>query len=339
MKLAKVPRVEGERVRRELSLLGGVEDDHKIVDDGEYVLIPLKEGIDERMADQIGFEIIAGELPSRCTYRSPMEQILAEVEIEEDLKEYLPRKWELLGDVLVMRFPEPLENEKEAIATKYAEVLGAKTVCEEVDTISGTYRTPNLEVLIGQETETVHKENGVLYKMDVSEVMFSSGNIDERVRVAELDCESETIVDMFAGIGYFSLPLAVHGSPSRVFACEINPVAYHYLNENIALNGVEGTITPIMGDNRDFQAEGIADRVLMGYVDHTERFLPKALELVREGGVVHYHNTFPTDSLEESCMRDLHEYVGNGHEVLRIREIKSYAPGISHAVIDFRYFE
>ncbi len=338
MKLARIPREKGERVRRELSLNDFIENDFRIVDDGEYVLIPLKESVSDQVADRIGFEITDGELPSRCTYRSPMDRILAEIEISEHLKKHLPHKWELLGDVLVMRIPDMLQDAKEVIAGKYAEVLGAETVCEEVDIISGTYRRPQLEVLLGESTETIHKENGVLYKMDVSEVMFSSGNIDERVRMAEVDCAGETIVDMFAGIGYFSLPLAVHGRPHNILACELNPVAYHYLEENIALNGADDVITPIMGDNRDLGGEGFADRVIMGYVGSTEQFIPKALELLKSGGVIHYHNTFPSDSLEDSIMNDLQRYAENGYDVLNIKEIKSYAPAISHAVVDFCYF-
>lgn len=145
------------------------------------------------------------------------------------------------------------------------------------------------------------------------------------------------MVDMFAGIGYFSLPLAVHAHASRVIACEINPVAFGYLKENIGLNQVEGVVTPILGDNRDLPGRGCADRVVMGYVGTTDHFLPKAIELVKPGGVVHYHETCPVDEWPTRPLRRIRENAGARElDVLRMAEVKSYAPAISHYVIDFR---
>ena len=219
----------------------------------------------------------------------------------------MPRKWELLGDVLVIRLPLELMPFKADIAETYAEVLHARTVCLETGGISGLHRTPQVEVIFGDGTETVHKENGILYKLDVTKVMFSSGNMDEKKRMATLDCRGETIVDMFAGIGYFSLPLAVHAMAERVVACEINPVAFGYLVENIGLNDVVDVVQPFLGDNRDLPGKHWADRVLMGYVGITEQFLPKAFELVKSGGVIHYHEVCPIDEFPERPLRRIAE--------------------------------
>jgi tRNA wybutosine-synthesizing protein 2 len=194
-------------------------------------------------------------------------------------------------------------------------------------------------VISGEGTETVHKENGILYKLDVARVMFSSGNMEEKRRMASLDCRGETIADMFAGIGYFSLPLALHAKAERVVACEINPVAFGYLVENIALNRVETVVQPFLGDNRDLPGEHWADRVLMGYVGTTEHFLPKAFELVKSGGVIHYHETCPVEEFPERSLKRIAASAGEARiEVLRQDEVKSYAPAISHYVIDFRVF-
>ena len=35
--------------------------------------------------------------------------------------------------------------------------------------------------------------------------MFSAGNISEKIRVAGFRCVGETVVDLYAGIGYFTL--------------------------------------------------------------------------------------------------------------------------------------
>lgn len=38
------------------------------------------------------------------------------------------------------------------------------------------------------------------YTYDVTKCMFSSGNITEKIRIAQLSCEGETIVDLYAGL-------------------------------------------------------------------------------------------------------------------------------------------
>ncbi len=194
-----------------------------------------------------------------------------------------------------------------------------------------------MEVLYGTDTESVRLENGIRYRFDVTKVMFASGNTDERMRMRRLDCEGETVLDMFAGIGYFTLPLAKFSGARRVFACEKNPESYEYLVRNIRDNGLQGRVIPILGDNRDLPGKAFADRILMGYVQTTSEFLPAALRMLRPGGTIHYHDTFYVkerdarikEIFDEACGRD-------GYEVLSIREVKSFAPSVSHYVADVR---
>ena len=87
-------------------------------------------------------------------------------------------------------------------------------------------------------TETIHEENKIKYLLDPQQVMFSSGNMDERIRMATVSNEKETVVDLFAGIGYFTLPIAVHSHSHQIIACELNPVAFQYLEKNCQLNHV-----------------------------------------------------------------------------------------------------
>jgi tRNA wybutosine-synthesizing protein 2 len=270
---------------------------------------------------------------------SPFENIVQSLIIPNHLKVFLPRKWELLGDVLLYKIPDELEYLKEEIAKAYAKELHAKTVLKELG-IVGDLREPKVELLWGEETETVHKENGVKFKLDVAKLMFSSGNIDERIRMASIADRKEVVVDMFAGIGFFSIPMALHSRPKKIFACELNPVAYRYLCENIQLNEVEDFVTPIQGDNRDFDKEGIADRIVMGYLEDTYRYLPKALTILKyEGGMVHYHEKCPNELLETRPLENVRKEVeksGRGLELLEMRTVKSYAPGVSHVVLDVR---
>jgi tRNA wybutosine-synthesizing protein 2 len=340
MRLARVPRGQAEELRRRIAAAHGLRRDVRIMQREGLVLIPLTDDLTDEMAREMGLTVEEGCASPRASYTTPFDEAVSRLTIPRSLVGLLPRKWELLGDVLVLRLPAELDPYKHEIGRAYADALRARTACREIGVISGVHRSPNLEVLYGEGTETVHRENGILYKLDVRKVMFSSGNIDEKRRMGELDCRDETVVDMFAGIGYFSLPLAVHAGASRVMACEINPVAFGYLRQNMALNRVEQVVQPVLGDNRDLPGRGFADRVVMGYVGTTDHFLPKAFELIRPGGVVHYHETCPVDEWPARPIQRIRERAGGRQvEILRQAEVKSYAPAISHYVIDFRVLD
>ncbi|HSA36032.1 MAG TPA: methyltransferase domain-containing protein, partial [Methanomassiliicoccales archaeon] len=168
-------------------------------------------------------------------------------------------------------------------------------------------------------------------------VMFSSGNFDEKLRMASLDCRGETVVDMFAGIGYFTMPLAAKARAEKVIACEINPDAIGFLKKNIELNHVADRVTVFEGDNRQLPGEMFADRVVMGYVNVTWQFLPKAFSMVKRGGIIHYQDTCSIDRIPDGLIENVRKGSGGRpFEILRIKEVKAYAPSISHMVLDVR---
>ncbi|HDO19853.1 MAG TPA: class I SAM-dependent methyltransferase family protein [Thermoplasmatales archaeon] len=252
----------------------------------------------------------------------------------------LPKKWEKIGDVLIIKLPDSLRNYEIEVAEVYASVLKCKSVLEDVAGIDGEYRIPKFRLIYGdKDTETVHTENGVRYKLDPAKIMFSSGNKDERMRMATVSNEKEVVVDMFAGIGYFSLPIAVYSRPKKIYAIEKNSFAYHYLVENISLNHVTDVIEPLLGDNRDVTPEGIADRVIMGYIKNTYEFLPVAIKALKSSGTIHYHETCPNELLPQrpiNKITKIAERYGKRADIERIKRVKSYAPGVSHVVIDVR---
>lgn len=337
---ARVARERAEELRRRLARAGLVDKAKGIIEDGRSVVIPLLARPGEGLLGAYGAELVDADFPARKPRLAPIDEIRAAARVPMELKLLIPEKWELFGDVGVVRLDQRLEPYAREVAEAFASVLGLKSVLQDVGGIRGELREPVVRVLLGSETVTKHLENGIVYKFDVAKLMFSSGNLDERIRMASVPCDGETVVDMFAGIGYFSLPLAVYQSPKKVIACEINPVAYSYLVENISLNGVQGVVEPVLGDNRDLPGKSFADRVIMGYVKTTHEYLPTAMRLVRDGGVIHYHETCPNELLPERPLSRLEDAAGGGKvEVLRIKQVKSYAPGVSHVVVDARVFK
>jgi tRNA wybutosine-synthesizing protein 2 len=256
----------------------------------------------------------------------------------------LPEKWEKIGMVVTIKIPEELIQYKQIIGKAYAEVLGCKTALNDTGGISGVYRNPVVEVIFGSsETETIHSENGIRFKLDPQKIMFSSGNMTERRRMGTVANKNETVVDLFAGIGYFTLPMAVYSKPKKIFACEMNPVAYRYLCSNVVLNQVSAIVEPLLGDNRRIAPKDCADRVILGYLKDPQGFLRVALECLRNHtGVLHYHELVPVEFIPDQPISHIETVANMYHrsvDVLKLNEIKSYAPRVNHMVLDVRIFE
>jgi len=264
--------------------------------------------------------------------------------IPKNIFKNLPYKWEKIGDVLIIKIPNVLIKFKKEIGKQYATVLDCKTALNEVSGISGIYRTPNVEVIYGtKNTETIHKENGIRFKLNPQKVMFSSGNMDERIRMAKISDKKETVIDLFAGIGYFAIPIAVYSKPKKIFACEINPISYEYLCNNISLNHVTEIVEPLLGDNKEIAPKNVADRVVMGYIRDTHKFLQIAMNCLKDHtGIIHYHDVFPDDVVPKkpfTFIQKAAEQYNSDVELMAFKKIKSYAPGVSHVVLDVKIGE
>ena len=147
---------------------------------------------------------------------------------------------------------------------------------------------------------------------------------------------------MFAGIGYFSLPIAKHASPEKIYSIEINPVSYKSLVENIKINHLEEKIIPILGDSKkevlNLSKSGIrADRVIMGVLPAPKDFIREALSLVKDNGsIFHYEGIISKEDFL-SLFEEFHneaKKIGFKSELKARRYIKSYGPNLYHAVLD-----
>ncbi|MBQ8018701.1 MAG: class I SAM-dependent methyltransferase family protein [Methanobrevibacter sp.] len=241
-------------------------------------------------------------------------------------------KYKKIGDILILD-NSYLGNDFEELSIKH----NVKTIMK-IDHIQGTKREPVYKILFGEETETVNKENGCLFKLDLSKVMWSKGNNNERLRIAKLVNDGETVIDMFAGIGYFSIPIGVHANASEIISIEINPNSYNFLCENIRLNKLNN-VTPILGDCKIETPKFKADRIIMGYVKTTHHYLNVAINSLNEGGIIHYHETVPEKLINTRPIeRIISQANGRDVELLKINKIKKYAPGVEHVVVDARIY-
>ncbi len=323
--------VERERAETAIDALAseGVYDDSRSVQPyGEGVAVPVTAPPERTTV----LEVVETTLPPRN--RDLRDLLAARGWSEADL-EGVPSSWAVVGTCVLVQAIDGDVPRAGEIGDALLELHGDADTVLLSRGIDGQRRDPDVEVVAGVgDTEVVHTEHGTRYALDLTATMFSPGNQAERVRMGEVASERERIFDMFAGVGYFTLPMARAGA--NVTAAEIDPTAYRYLVENAVLNGVENRISAVRADCRDVDAA--ADRVVMGHYDAVN-YLDTALAALVPGGTLHLHATAPaddpwTDSVAalESAAAD----AGRAPTVCDRRVVKSHAPGVDHVVVDAR---
>ncbi len=236
---------------------------------------------------------------------------------------YTGKGFFMLGEVAVIHGKKPAGSEVEEIV-KFRHPQGVLWI----ESLNDVTRTPSTEVLWGDVGEVRHQENGYTYFLDPQKVMFSQGNRLEKQRMAAWGNKRgrpERVADMFAGIGYFSLSIA--GSGAEVHAMEINPVAFAYLERNIAANRLSDRITPSLGDCRDL-LEGTYDRIVMGHFDAIGMF-PAALQHAAAGSTIHLHSI---GSVEDRIRADCKS--AGFSPTIEVHNVKKYRPHAWHVVQD-----
>jgi len=219
--------------------------------------------------------------------------------LAEDKAALAVRSFDVVGDIAIIRVPEQLETERFLIAQALQRCLPyIKTVLRQVGAVEGDFRTRKLEWLSGEEkTVTFHREHGCVFKVDLARMYFSSRLLYERARVAELCSNSgaqERILNMFSGIGCFSIIIAKRSTKGHVYSVDLNPHAVTHQLKNIRLNKVKGKVTAAFADAREIAEsllKGRMQRVLMPLPEKAYAYLESAMAAIgSEGGTIHYYD-------------------------------------------------
>ncbi|WP_129596298.1 class I SAM-dependent methyltransferase [Methanohalophilus profundi] len=330
-----VPARDTEKIRSELQSRGLLDRSRKfvsrIVGGESFVEIPVTDLVS-------GYEIKRQEQPEFYRQQMNLKERLSGKMKPEEL-EKIPSGWQILGNIIVVTISEKIIHRGGEIAE---ELLNMYPFCDTVVRdlgINGSLRQPKRQLVSGNTTETIHKENGCYFKLDVTEVMYSKGNLREKNRMSKLG-NGEIVVDMFAGIGYFTIPMAVHSQPEQIYSIELNPVSFGYLKDNVRLNDVQHIVQPLNGNCAEVTPKGVADRVIMGYVGGTADYLHVAIDaLNKKGGMLHFHEALAENLMFDRPIGQIKKAAkmqGRNVEIMECRSIKKYSPGVWHVVVDAR---
>jgi tRNA (guanine37-N1)-methyltransferase len=258
----------------------------------------------------------------------------------------LYKSYDIVGDIAVIRVPETLKQRDEIIGQAIMQIhRRVKAVWHQVGSVSGDFRLRKLEWVAGErKAETVHKEHGCLFKVDLEKCYFSPRLAYERIRIAQHVQPEEVIVNMFAGVGCYSIVIARHSEAKRIYSIDINPVAVRYMQENIKLNKVEERVIPIQGDAKKVVEEelrNIADRIIMPLPERAYEYLDCAIRSLKPtGGWIHYYdfehakkNENPVEKIESKVSKKL-EMLGVDFNVPFGRIVRLTGPNWYQVVLD-----
>jgi tRNA (guanine37-N1)-methyltransferase len=213
----------------------------------------------------------------------------------EELKQVY-HSYDIVGDIAVIRVPEKLAHQSQVIAEAIMQLHGnVKAVWRQAGAVEGVFRLRKLVHVAGEKrTETTHREFGCIFKVDLEKCYFSPRLSFERMRIASLVKPREIVVNMFAGVGSYSILIAKHTQAKKIYSIDVNPTAFQYMQENILLNKVFSRIIALKGDAKVFIKEklhGKADRILMPLPEKAYDYLEAAVETLKpKGGWVHYYD-------------------------------------------------
>ncbi len=262
--------------------------------------------------------------------------ILTEKEIES-----LYGAFDQVGDIIILRIPDSLVSKKETIGKVLLEkVKTAKSIFYQSSPVSGDFRTRRLELLAGEDkTETEYKEHGCRFKVDVEKAFFSPRLSTERERIANLIKDGETVINMFGGVGMFSI-IAAKKKKCVVYNIDINPKAANLCEQNIKLNKLVGEVKSLTGDAAKIIEErlsGKGDRVLMLLPEKSDEFLDSAIKAAKKNCIIHYYcHIHGNKKNEVSRLAKEHflEIMKIKTEILSSKIVRPVGPRFYQAVVD-----
>lgn len=337
-KAVKVRTQDGEQAHRALARVGALDPSRKPRVEEGWLLLPIVEGIGEAVDLPAVFRVVEADLEARPVKPTTLREAPG---LPPELADEVTRSLDLVGDIAIIRLKDDIRSRAGEIGEALMSVHPRLRAVAVDDGVTGPLRLRSLTLVAGQgPLVTTHREHGVNLRVDLEQAYFSPRLATEHRRVAELVRPGERVLDMFCGVGPFAVLIAKLASPSEVLAVDLNPRAVELVEENAALNGVGHLVRAHVGDARSVVPTlGSFDRIVMNHPHGAFAFLDVALQASREGSELHLHLIGTEDETREVLEDALRHASGMGIAGLRLlgsREVRTYAPGVSHNCLDLR---
>jgi len=345
-----VHKTEGESVRKLLIRQSLINTSLQIERDETFIYFPLTKLPSESEKDLISSfvkDFSIGKKVFQVKHEGPKNLVEAlDVVLQPHELASLPHSYDVIGNVAVLDIPSSLSQHSRIIGEALLKVhKHIKTVLDKKEVIKDLYRVGKYEIIAGENrTETIHREHGCKFAVDVTKVFFSPRLSTEHNRIASLVNPNEVILDMFCGIGPFSIIIA-RKVFSNVYAIDVNPYAIEYLRKNIKLNKLRGKIMSYVGDAREVVSKnnlvGIADRVIMNHPVAADKFIDVACKAIKEeGGILHFYDFLKTEELEDPVEKHvIAQILRSSRQVEKIltrKIVRPIAPHTYQVAIDLK---
>jgi len=363
VKYVKIKKTDGQVFIKQFKTnLQVIDKKIKVLHEGNFILFPIldeKEVVNILKNQQFEYEIIKRKGSIRNDYKfKSLKEALKEI-LPENLFHYIPNSYDIIGDIAILEFDKFNDIDSkidDSLKIKIADALisvnkKVKTVYEKAGEIKGEYRVRDLKLLKGKDkSETIYKENGCTFKLDIKKIFFTPRLVFERNRLASAPItEGEVIFDLFSGVGPIAIQIAKKNKV-MIHAFDINPVAYHYLNENVSLNKLLGNIIPYNLDISSLilpsseigkSLENKADRIIMNLPEKAINYMNIASFLMKEtGGILHYYQfTEKPDVIEktiENVKTTLSKFNYSIDKIFNSKIVKHFSPKAELVVLDLK---
>jgi tRNA (guanine37-N1)-methyltransferase len=331
----KIKHIETEKTRKFLIRKKLIRSDLKIKKDEKYCYIPIKKIIKEIK----NFEIVEKKFEKQKEKYFSYKDYL---NFPDNIKKKLPNSYDIIGEIILIKLPSD--------SLKYKNLIGAaliktnkniKTVCL-IDPVSGELRTRNLSIISGDKnTSTIHNEFGIKYYINLSKAYFSPRLANERKRISKLVKNNEIIVDLFAGVGPFSIMIAKYANPKKIYLIDKNKYAIKYAKKNILINNVLDKINILNIDAKNIERYILknklkADRVIMNLPFSAFNYFENALKILADNAFIHYYDILKNEKINDriNYLKRISEKNGFKIKKFKIRKIKSYSPREFYIGID-----
>ena len=332
-KAIKIKKRETELTRNFLIKNNLIRNDLKIYRNDKFIYIPIKE-VNKIVND---FEIVDINFEKRKKKINSYKNYLLDL---KDLNIKLPKSYDVIGNIILIRLSDELGELQYKIGDSLLKShKNIKTVCC-IKPVSGEFRTRNLTIIAGNNnTKTLHNEFGLKYYLDIDKVYFSPRLANERKRISNFVKKDEVIVDMFAGIGPFSIMIAKYSNPKKIYLVDKNKYAIKYARKNIIINNVLEKIVTLNIDAKyimRYLKDIMANRIIMNLPFSAFKYFEKALKIAANNVVIHYYDILKNDNIDNRIneLRYIAEKNGFNIEHFKINKIKSYSPHEFYMGID-----